>query len=411
MNLSRTIAAAVAAAACCLPPAPAQGFAGAESDAASILARGAVDLSATFFGNNGPRQLYPEPSEGVAMAGLRLLVNATVLDRIKLDLNAYQDLTAATVARSFVTTAVPTAYRTGRLDRDWGGTGGKIHAPLAVDALSAKVFLGPADLTVGRQPVGLATNFIFTPNDLFHPFSAGAADTAFRPGIDAARVDWRLGALGSLTAIGAIGYDFDDRPAWRHSAAIGRAAVNAAGFDWSVLGGKTDGRSLAGGAIAGEFKRLGLRCEGNVSFPARSDLDPYVHAAGGVDYKWASSLHLMVEYYFHGNGGTNPTDYLAQLAGRDLTVDPYLGRHYLGAMLSGKPMALMLLQGAVVANLTDPSVYAIPALVYNAADEVDFILFGAIPIGRQPTRTAYPELTSEFGLYPYSVALLTRLYF
>lgn len=407
----RKIVTALIALACCLAPSAASAFATYEGAQASFTTRGAVDLSATFFGNNGPRFLYPEPSEGVAMAGLRLLVNATVLDRIRLDLNAYQDLSATTVARSFVTTTMPTAYRTTRLDRDWGGSDGKIRAPAAIDALSAKIFLGPADLTVGRQPVGLATNFIFTPNDLFHPFSAGAADTAFRPGVDAARLDWRLGALGSITAVGALGYGFDDRPAWRHSAAIGRASVNAAGFDWSVLGGKTDGRTLAGGAISGELKRLGLRCEGNVTFPARSDLDPYVQAAGGFDYKWQSSLHLMVEYYFHGNGGTDTTGYLTQLEGRDLTVDPYLGRHYLGAMLSGKPMALLLLQGAVVLNLTDPSAYAIPALVYNAADEVDFILFGAIPIGQYPTRAAYPELKSEFGLYPYSVALLSRLYF
>ena len=407
----RKIVTALIALACCLAPAAASGFFAWEDGSASVTARAAVDLTATFMGNNGPRVLYPEPSEGIAAAGLRLLVNATLLDRVRIDLNAYQDLDAATVGRSFMTSTVPTAYRSTYLDRDWGGAGGKISAPLAVDALSLKLFLGPADLTVGRQPVGLSTTFIFTPNDLFHPFSAGAADTAFRPGVDAARLDWRLGALGSLTAVGVMGYDFDDRPAWHHSAALGRASVNAAGFDWSVLGGKTDGRSLAGGAIAGEIWRLGVRAEGNVSFPTRRGADPYAQVAGGLDYRWESSLHLMVEYYYHQNGGTDPIGYLTQLGGRDLTVDPYLGRHYLGAMLSGKPTPLLLLQGAVVANLSDPSAYAIPALVYNAASEVDFILYGTIPIGRYPSRTEYPELNSEFGLYPYSATLLSRMYF
>ena len=412
MRSTATICCMLAA---CLAPAPALAFTEAGGEGYTFAARGAVDLSATFMGNNGPRVLYPEASEGFGGAGLRLLMTATAADHLRIDFNGYQDMLASTTARSFGAPASPTAYRTTYLDYDWGSPDGKIRAPLAVDVLSARLFFGPADLTVGRQPVGLGSNFIFTPNDLFHPFAAGAVDTAFRPGVDAARLDWRVGSLGAVTVLGALGYHIDDRPRWRDSAVLARASVNAAGFDWSVLGGKVNERSLAGGAISGELKslgRIGVRCEGNVSFPQAQGAGPYVQVAAGVDRKWENSLHLIAEYYFHGNGGTDTLGYLASLGGRDLTVDPYLGRHYLGAMLSGQPIPLVHMQGAVVANLTDPSVYVIPAIVYNAADEVDLIVFGTVPVGRTPATTGgFTELNSEFGVYPYSLLLLTRMYF
>lgn len=396
-------------------------FFSAEGDKGYIIARGAVDVVSAFSRYPGPRLLYPNETEGLGSTDLRLLVEAKAGEYIRFDINAYQNLRISSGENARLGSGVAASHRSGHLDYDWGR--GDVGAPMALDQLSVTAYMGPVDLVAGRQPIGLGSNFIFSPNDLFHPFSAGAADKAFRPGVDSVRIDWAISQLSRLGAIAAMGYGEDDEPSWERSAALMKGGVNAVGFDWSVLGGKAEDRYLAGLAISGELWLLGLRSEGNVSFPLEDEDKPYVQFAAGFDHRWENTLHLMVEYYYHGNGASDKTKYLMRLAKRDMGSDPYLGEHYAGLILSGEAIPVLNLQCAVLANLTDPSAYVLPAIIYNAADEVDLIISGAIPVGESPANKMtldplilpfwweFPELRSEFGSYPYSVSVMTRVYF
>ena len=395
-------------------------FSEIEGDNGYLVMRGAVDLSGMYARYQGPDLLFPDKTHGQGGTSLRWLAEAMAGEHLRFDLNVYQNFRTQSSRSAMFSSGAPRDYRTTYIEYDWGSR--DVSAPLAVDRLSIMAYLGPVDLTLGRQPIGLGTNFIFTPNDVFHPFAAGEMDTAFRPGVDAVRLDGRLGQLSKITVLSAIGYDSDNRPDWKESAALARASTNWQEFDWSLLGGKCQKRYLAGAAISGELWKLGLRMEGNVSFP-ETDEDIYVQVAGGFDHRWENTLHLMVEYYYHGNGETKNSRYLQHIQTMDTSSDPYIGQHYLGILLSGEALPVLTLQAAILANLTDPSAYVSPALTYNAADEVDLIVTGAIPLGRRAElkkmylgypilgQQSIPELGSEYGSYPASVSFLTRVYF
>ena len=393
-------------------PLTAGAFYNGTGDWGSLDLRCATDVQGYYMGDNGPRLLYPESAYGQAIENIRLLMDGDFADLIKLNVNVYQNLTAVTDFNYFFFTPGMDSYQTSYLSHTWGS--GKITGSIFTDQLSLMFYTNRVDTTIGRQPVNFANNLIFVPNDVFHPFAYGAVDTTFRPGVDAARADIRLAQLAKLTFIGVLGYH-DGSITWPQSAVMAHASVNAAGFDWIVLGGKIRNSYLVGAAFSGELWELGVRFEGNVQIPETSQ-PSYVQAAFGVDHKWPDSLHLIAEYYYHGNGTMDPSKYLNRMREQDLSVDSLLGIHYLGVALMGDALPTLKLQAFVLANLTDPSASFIPGIIYNAADEVDLMLMGNIPIGRIPTvqyNTPIPDVqfNSEFGAYPYSFSVLTRVYF
>lgn len=403
----------------CSFPLQVWGYAELETERGYLDARGALDIGTTFWKNDGPESLYPESAGGSGHLTLRLIFDALAGGNVRFKINGFQTLQY--LSETGLVAPTLESYRTRWLTYDWGD-GGKLRAPLVLDEFTMKVYIGPVDLSIGRQPIGLGNNFIFTPNDFFHPFAPGAVDTAFRPGVDSLRIDARVGELSQISVIAAMGYGEDDQPSWRRSAILLRGSTNAGGFDFSLMGGKAEGRYLAAAAFSGEAWVLGLRGEGNLSFPIDDPRHPFGQLALGLDHRWENSLHLMFEYYYHGNGTTDSGQYLDQLAVMDFGADLFLGEHYAALVLSGQPMPLLTLQGMLMANLTDPSILINPSIVYNAADEVEVIAAATIPIGLRPQEDGpvflagegpfnQPRLRSEYGMYPYSVKLLARFYF
>ncbi len=389
----------------------AYGFADVETDTVSLNARLAIDGGGGVQINPGPKQLYPDEVTGDAFIGLRLLVNALFVDRLNLDVNLYQGARYTNGQSLF--SANDSSYRTTYLDSDWFSDD-DFNFPFFVDSLSLKIYGGPVDVTIGRQPIGLATNYIFTPNDFFHPFASTAADREFRPGVDAIRIDAMPSYLSQITAIVAMGYDENDQPAWERCAAILRGQMNIDSFDFSVLGGQLDRRYVFGGAFTGEVLGLGVRGEGNITFP-KDDIDQwYGRFAVGFDKRWENTVQLALEYYYRGQGAEGPDDYLTQAATMTDFADPYLGRHFLGLSISGEATPLLVLQAVALMNVTDPSFYVTGAATYSLDDNIDMIATLGIPLGRKPgvqrPWRILPRLRSEFGSYPYSASLLFRFY-
>jgi len=397
---------------CIWPVANLWAFYEMEGDRFALSARGAVDFSTGFNDYPRPRLLHPSTSEGFESMTARLLMDALVNENMRFEANAYQEIhsLADTIGSAF--TYEP--YRTKRLRRKVIDDD-KVKSTLSLDQISMKIYSKPVDITIGRQPISLANNFIFTPNDLFYPFASTAVDREFRPGVDAFRLDIMTGMLSRITIIGVLGYERDGCITWDRSAGIFRESINWQGFDWSVLGGKVDGRHLTGLAFSGEAMGQGVRMEGNMSFPTEQGEDRYLQLSLGIDHRWKNSLHLMVEYYYHGNGKTDPMCYPGQIMQETYLADPFLGKYYLGVTLKGDATALITLQGTALINLKDPSYYLSPAIVYSAGDEVEFIAGMGIPAGRKPgilyTAPMLPDIRSEYGSYPVTIYLQGRFYF
>jgi hypothetical protein len=397
---------------------PAQALYTTETDKGSVSLRGAFDLSAGVTHAPYSPLLFPDRTEGLYAATLRLLLDASAGEHVIVEFNGYQAFVKQPQSlEGFGNSARP--YRTRFLETNWAsGFDTDWKANLVLDNLLVKVFAGPLDVTVGRQPIGLGTMYIFSPNDVFYPFDSTQVDREFRPGVDALRLDITTGLLSKIMLVGVLGYGDDDAPSFARSALLARGRYNFSGWDWIVMGGKADSNYRAGVEFNGEAGPLGLRGEVNITIP---DDDPrqdwYTQVAAGLDHRFDNTLHLVLEYFYRGNGTYDPHDYLESAPYLNAMNDPYFGRHYLGLMLSGELLPILTMQGVVIANLTDPSFILSPGLSLSASDEIQFTASVTLPIGRQPgeTRTTggleIPQLRSEYGTYPISASLLGRFYF
>ncbi len=374
----------------------------------------AVDLMSGFTHYPQPEIIYPKDTEGFNSATSRLLLDSTIDDNTRLDFNGY--IYASSNEQRYFSNynnQQDSPYRYPQLYWEITQTDSSLICG-DIDQLSVKYHTAQSNMTAGRQPVSLANNFLFTPNDVFYPFSATAVDREFRPGVDALRFDYDITELSVISAIGVAGYD-GNNPSWEKSAAILRGGMNVKSIDVSVIAGKTDTRRLVGMTLNAEALGLGMRLEGNYSHPTEGDAHAdFFQISAGVDKKWENSIHVILEYFYHGNGKSNPDEYMERALNNPDIMDPYLGMNYAGILVQGEPSPLFTLQGALIANLDDGSILFGPGVIYSLSDEAELILGGTIPYGETSSFDMFSQglnVKSEFGLYPRSVYLLGRVYF
>lgn len=276
------------------------------------------------------------------------------------------------------------------------------RAALAADVLSLQYRSGVVDVTLGRQPISLATTFYFAPNDLFAPFAAQSFFRTYRPGVDALRADLRLAPLSQLTALAVLAYtpEADSANGWSRGPEWSRTALLAAynrewrGFGWSILAGTVNDRTLAGGALQGElFDWLGVRAEGHYAVAEQDGVGEGGRFALGVEHRYVNNLDWRLEYFYNGyrDPGTTSQD-----------------RHY-GALGMGYEFTPLLTGGLVaLVDFNDGSRLFSANLLYSLSDEAELALTGAVPLGRKPTGF---DPGSEFGCQPRQLLLEYRVNF
>lgn len=382
-----------------------------EGENSAFNLRLAIDAGGGANFNPNPDQLYPSDQEAIVFAGLRVLFDSFLGEHLRIEFNGYQNGYTLLDSEALISgLALP--YRSKYLNHDWlNSDKGKMVA--AIDKLSLKIFAGPVNITIGRQPIGLSNNFIFTPNDFFYPFGSTAVDREFRHGVDAFRLDAGIGDLSRIDVFAVMGYDSEGRlPQLDQSAFLVRMAINSNGVDWSIMLGKLAGRYVNGFSMSDDLGFMGIRTEANVSFYKEDYSKPEFSVAAGVDKRFENTLHIMLEYYWHQKGETDPSRYLeSKLQSYDM-ADPFLGEHYLGLSMNGELLPVLVMQGTVIVNLTDPSMILSPGLTWSAEEEVDFIISATIPVGQwAKSGSVMPEVKSEYGMYPFSIQLQGRWYF
>ena len=374
----------------------------------------AIDLMSGFTHYPEPEIIYPKDTEGFNSATSRLLLDSTIAENTRLDFNGYFYGSSNEQAYfSNISNEKNSPYRYPQMYWEISQTDSALICA-DIDQLSVKYHTAQSNMIVGRQPISLANNFLFTPNDVFYPFSATAVDREFRSGVDAVRFDYDITDLSTISAIGVAGYDGND-PSWKESAAILRGSVNVKSIDFSVIAGKTDTRRLVGMTLNKEALGLGMRLEGNYSQPTTGEAHTeFFQVSVGIDKRWENSHHIILEYYFHGNGKSNPDEYMERAINSPDIMDPYFGRNSAGILVLGEPSPLFKLQAALIANLDDGSILFGPGVIYSISDEAELILGGTIPYGETSSfdmSTQTLNIKSEYGLYPRSMYLIGRVYF
>ncbi len=362
---------------------------------------------------------YPEQNDFIqdqtdsGLAGIgRLITQAAWGKHLWLDMNVYQTYIPVDLLSGQGHLGAPlNVERSSVLELSFSNDQ-YIH--LAFDQLHLRITFDWLDVKVGRQPINLATNFYFTPNDFFSPFSAQVFYRVYKPGVDAARAEIRLGPLSQLSLISVLGYGRDpdsdtgwqDAPDSRRASHLGRLSTVWRDTEWALLIGEVRDENIIGGSVQGDVLNwLGFRAEGHVADPKESGQADHAEWSLGVDHRWENSLDVRLAFFYHGRGTGKVSDYDVSSAS---DVNPYLARRYLA--FGGGYEFTPLLRGDALAlvNLVDHSFFMALNTVYSLSDEAELVLNAALPFGQRP---AGDVIESEFGLAPFTFNLEIRSYF
>lgn len=387
---------------------PAFAFYQFESATVSFEARGFLRLWGWGSDNPNNEFLY-ENKNDAGVAGLaRLLVDAKLGDNVKFELNGYEFFSSSTSSFFFSPDSARDVERSSALE--WSHKNEKKRkAAFAIDRVNASFSYDRIDITVGRQAVNLATSYYFTPNDFFAPFTASTFYRVYKPGVDALRVEFRVGALTQFTLLGVAGYenDTDELSGWSDEVAVNRNSGVArittviSDYEFGLLGGSVRGDDVLGGSFQGEFYQTGLRVEGH--FRERDDEN-----GGGVseisvelDRRFEDSLNLRLSFFHHGAGANDTDDYLQ-------SEGPYLAKRYIAGGAGYEFTPLFYGEALLLLNVVDSSHLASLYFVYSLSDESELSLLASIPFGDEPEERL---IKSEYGTYPATLNFEFRAYF
>lgn len=295
---------------------------------------------------------------------------------------------------------------------DSGDVTGQVAVFHNLDRAYLEMRLPGADLTVGRQAIAWGSGRFVSPSDLLTPFAYGELDVEDRVGVDALRIRVPLGQLAEFDS----GYVFGRDGRWQESAAFTRIRLNWKRTDVSTLLMAFQDHLLVGFDLARPLRGAGWWLEaGQVLAGAaggrRNPDEDYLRVVSGLDYTLRNGTYLFAEYHFSEAGAGDPDSYVTRFqrtSFRDGAVY-FLGRHYLGAGLSRQVTPLLTLGGQVLTNLNDGSLFVVPNLDYNLAENL-YVGGGAyIGLGRGPA--AGQLFRSEFGSYPDFGFVSLRIYY
>jgi hypothetical protein len=355
---------------------------------------------------------YPDRSAS-GLAGLaRLMSLGQVGERFGFEFNAYQSYIPSDLFLGSLAVGAPLdAERSATLDWSFSDTD---YVHLALDRANMRWSHDRLDVRVGRQAINLATTFYFTPNDFFAPFAAQAFFRVYKPGVDAARAEYRLGALSSVSLISVLGYEPDPssktgwsgRPDSDRASYLGRVATVVKDKEIALLLGRVRRDNVIGASLQGEwFDWLGVRAEGHVADSRDDGEGSDTEISVGFEHRWESSLEMRLEYFHHGSGANDVDDYALVSS---LDAGRYLARRYAAAGASYEFSPLLFGEAVAITNLVDDSWLLSLYSAYSLTDEAEIAVNVGIPFGDEPDGL---KAESEYGLFPYSATLELRSYF
>ncbi len=263
-----------------------------------------------------------------------------------------------------------------------------------LDRLYLRRDFGWGNLIVGRQRISWGTGRVWNPTDFFNPINPVNFEKLEKDGADAVSVKIYAGNFTDLQLV----YNVEDR--WRRRNIAGRFRTNLGGYDFSLVAGRVDERTVTGGDFAGNLWDAGLRGELAYFWSKREGDQGFLKAVLGADYQFNPKLYGMVEYHFNGEGTTDRSKYefFRLFRGEILNV----ARNYLFVQANYQVHPLVLLSVGANSNLDDGSDFWLLLLTYSAGDNT------ALSVGAQFFRG---KQDTEYGFFPESVFAKLEWYF
>lgn len=284
-----------------------------------------------------------------------------------------------------------------------------------LDRAAYKLRFDDLTLGIGRQPVDWGSGRFWQPLNVFGAFAPTDLDTDFKPGIDAAVLEWYPSPFSSLTAVHAFSPSGSD--GIKDSSALYLRSQVGERSEFALMAGHVIGNEIVGASFETDWAGLGWRVEA-AHYHLEQSAETAVFWIAGVDYQFEEGTFLGIEWYDHGLGATDQTTLSALPSERLVAygLQPQLGRRVLGVtlerditpLLRGSYLLLFSPLGESDSRLGNSTLQQVN-LTYSVSNESDLLLSLQYASGRGLDQQADPR--SEFGHLPTGLTLRFRTYF
>lgn len=313
-------------------------------------------------------------------------------------------------------------FRYDKLSSNWleeSGTNSSTRLGYEVDRVVYKTRFNKMTLALGRQSIDWGSGRFWQPLNVFGSFAPTDLDTDFKPGIDAARLDWFPSDFSSLTAVYALAPK--DNPAINNNSSaihyrrqIGETSEMALVAS-SIVGNRVYGASFESSTTSG----MGWRVEG-VNYNLADTNENSIFFIAGLDYQFSNGTLLTAEWYNNSRGANSVT----ALSNTNIRTDPLiayglqqqLSQNVLGLSLNKEISPLLNSGYTLLASPLKDAGGALNTsllhqlnLSYSVSDESDLLFSFQFASGRGLSLTS--KFQSEFGHIPTSMAIRLRFYF
>jgi hypothetical protein len=269
--------------------------------------------------------------------------------------------------------------------------------------------------TIGRQPIDWGSGRFWQPLNIFGAFAPTDLDTDFKPGIDAALLDWYPSAFSSLT--GAYVAKPKENSAVQNSGALYYRRQVGDISELSILGGSVLGNTVVGGSFESAWNGMGWRVEG-AHYTLDTTNESFLFWIAGIDYQFSDGTLIAAEWYDNGHGATSQAEISTMLSDPlvGYGLQQQLGRQVLGLMVDRDLTPLLHGSYTVLAaavnddnNKLATSLLHQFTLSYSVSNESDLLFSLLFADGRGVNGSGLPQ--SEFGYIPATMTLRLRFYF
>jgi hypothetical protein len=315
-------------------------------------------------------------------------------------------------------TASATLFRYRELAQDWfdeSSANSMTRMGYELDRAAYKRRFDHMTLSIGRQPIDWGSGRFWQPLNVFGAFAPTDLDTDFKPGIDAAVLDWYPSAFSSLSA--AFVLKPEHNRSLENSAALYYRRQVGELSELSLLGGSVLGNQVIGGAFESAWGGMGWRLEG-ARYRLKQTHEPFRFWIAGVDYQFDDGILLTAEWYDNGHGADSEVA-IAAMPADSLVADglqQQLGRHVLGLSLERDLTPLLHGGYTLLAAPLDDDRGALATsllhqftLTWSLSNESDLLFSLLLANGKGLNDVGLPQ--SEFGHLPTGLTLRLRLYF
>ena len=272
-------------------------------------------------------------------------------------------------------------------------------------------------LSLGRQAIDWGSGRFWQPFNVFGSFAPTDLDTDYKPGIDAARLDWFPSNFSSLTAVYALSPNDNAAVDKTTNAVVHYKSQVGEQSEFALLAGGVIGNRVLGGSFESAWSGIGWRVEALQTKFKTTNENAFLWIAG-LDYQFTNGTLLTAEWYDNSRGATSAT------ALSNLQIDSYikyglqqqLSRNVLGISLSKDITPLFNGRYTVLASpikntegQQTTSLLHQLNLTYSVSNESD-ILFSYQTASGQGLNLSN-KTQSEFGHVPTSISLRLRFYF